>query len=498
MSAPPTGQPAPGSPTENYAPETAPGFDPSVPSPARMYDYYLGGKDNFPVDREAAELALSVVPFGREVARANRQFLARAVTFMAREGISQFIDLGTGLPTRPNVHEVARSIHPGARVLYVDNDPMVCAHARALLATNDGVAAIHRDIRAPQAILNDPVTRTVIDFTRPVGVLFVAVLHFLTDDDRPWEQVAAFRWRMASGSMLAVSHITSDGTPPEVQATIRDVYAEASAPAVFRTRPEIESFFGGLDLVEPGLVEVGAWRSLRPSPLAPLRFLGGVARIIPELRATMSPAPTPALDRFQRACMAVTPYSWPLSSSLELRALPGAVPCARLHAKHLAWEWGLTGVADTIELLVSELTTNSVQAVTGHDGQPSIRLRLLSDNTRVRIEVWDADPRPPAPKDPAADGMPDLEAESGRGLFLVAALSARWAWCATREPAGKVTWCELDIPRLESSSEIAGSAAQPRLPRRIPGALKVRPVAVMNDPDILRRLCDGLRNLDRS
>ena len=258
-----------------------PGFDPSVPNPARMYDYYLGGKDNFQADREAAEQALSVVPFGRDVARANRQFLARAVTFMAREGIGQFIDLGTGLPTRPNVHEVARSIQPDARVLYVDNDPMVCSHARALLATNDGVAAIHGDVRTPQAILNDPVTRALIDFTRPVGVLFVAVLHFLTDDDKPWEHVAAFRWRMATGSMLAVSHITSDGTPPGVQATIRDVYAEASAPAVFRTRPEIESFFGGLDLVEPGLVDVGAWRGLRPSPPAPLRFLGGVARIIP-------------------------------------------------------------------------------------------------------------------------------------------------------------------------------------------------------------------------
>jgi hypothetical protein len=245
-----------------------------------MYDYYLGGKDNFPADREAAEQALSVVPSGRDVARANRQFLVRAVTHMARSGISQFIDLGTGLPTRPNVHEVARSVHPDARVLYVDNDPMVCSHARALLATSDGVAAIQGDIRAPQAILDDPITRTLIDFTQPVGVLFVAVLHFLTDDDQPWEHVAAFRWRMASGSMLAVSHITSDGTPPRVQATIQDVYAEASAPAVFRTRQQIESFFGGLDLVEPGLVEVSTWRSLRPSAPAPLRFLGGVARVI--------------------------------------------------------------------------------------------------------------------------------------------------------------------------------------------------------------------------
>jgi hypothetical protein len=259
-----------------------PGFDPSVPSPARMYDYYLGGKDNFPADREAAEQALSVVPFGRQVAHANRQFLVNAVTFIARSGISQFIDLGTGLPTSPNVHEVARSIHPKARVLYVDNDPMVCSHARALLATNDGVAAIHGDIRTPQAILNDPLTRTTIDFTHPVGVLFVAVLHFLIDDDQPWEQVAAFRQRMTTCSMLAVSHITSDGTPPDVQATIQDVYAQASAPAVFRTRQEIESFFAGLDLVEPGLVEIGAWRSLRRSPPAPLRFLSGVARYIPD------------------------------------------------------------------------------------------------------------------------------------------------------------------------------------------------------------------------
>jgi S-adenosyl methyltransferase len=269
-------------PAEDYGGVAMPGFDPSVPSPARMYDYYLGGKDNFPADRQAAGLALSVVPFGREVARANRQFLVRAVQFMARDGIGQFIDLGTGLPTRPNVHEVARDIRPGARVLYVDNDPMACAHARALLATNDGVAAIRGDIRAPQAILDDPVTRGLIDFTRPVGVLFVAVLHFLTDQDRPQEQVAAFRWRMASGSMLAVSHITADGTPLDVQAAIRAVYADASAPAVFRTRQEIEAFFGGLDLAEPGLVEVGAWRSLRSSPPAPLRFLGGVATVTPD------------------------------------------------------------------------------------------------------------------------------------------------------------------------------------------------------------------------
>jgi hypothetical protein len=158
---------------------------------------------------------------------------------------------------------------------------------------------------------------------------------------------------------------------------------------------------------------------------------------------------------------------------------------------------GLTSITDTIELLVSELMTNAVQAMAGQDGQPTIRLRLLTDNTRVRIEVWDADPRPPVPKDPAAGGMPDLEAEGGRGLFLVSALSARWNWTPT-QPAGKVTWCELDIERLESSPEIDGSAAQPCLPKRIPGAVQVRSAAVMHDLDILRRLRDGLRNLGRS
>ena len=275
--------PAPDTAAEDYSGVAIPGFDPSVPNPARMYDYYLGGKDNFAADRDAAEQALSMVPHGQEVARANRQFLVRAVTLMVRSGIDQFIDLGTGIPTRPNVHEVARGIRPDARVLYVDNDPMVCAHAQALLAANrDGVAAIQGDIRSPQAILDDPITRSLIDFTRPVGVLFVAVLHFLTDEDQPWEQVAAFRWRMAAGSMLAISHITSDGTPLDVQATIRDVYAEASAPAVFRTRQEIKAFFDGLELVEPDLVDVGKWRSLRPSPPAPLHFVGGVARKLPD------------------------------------------------------------------------------------------------------------------------------------------------------------------------------------------------------------------------
>jgi anti-sigma regulatory factor (Ser/Thr protein kinase) len=209
----------------------------------------------------------------------------------------------------------------------------------------------------------------------------------------------------------------------------------------------------------------------------------------------VSTVPAPTLPPCTRAGIQLTP--WPLSSSLELGALPTAVPCARLHAKQLAWEWGLSSIAETIELLVSELTTNAVHAVAGQGGHPAIRLRLLSDSTRTRIEVWDANLQPPAPQDPSADGMPDLEAESGRGLFLVTVLSDRWDWASTQEPQGKTVWCELDTARLQPSPEIDEPSVQPRLPQRIPSPVQVRPAAVINDPDILRRLRDGLRNLDR-
>ncbi len=187
---------------------------------------------------------------------------------------------------------------------------------------------------------------------------------------------------------------------------------------------------------------------------------------------------------------------WLLRSSLELGALPTAVPCARLHARQLVWEWGLDGLAETAELLVSELATNAVQAMARQEDHTTVRLQLFGDNTRVRIEVWDADPRPPAPRNPGEDGIPDLEAEGGRGLFLVAALSACWDWYLTQEPAGKVVWCELEAERPELS-EVGGRrpVSQPLLPRRIPRQVQVRPVVVMNDPDILRRIRDGLRDL---
>jgi hypothetical protein len=258
-----------------------PGIDVSVPSPARIYDYYLGGKDNYPADREAAEKALSVVPHARQVAQANRKFLGRAVKYMARNGIEQFIDLGTGIPTSPSVHEVARSVVPRVRVAYVDNDPVVAVHNMALLADEgQGITSVRGDIRYPMDIIRNNAVSEIIDFGRPVGMLFAAVLHFVTDADHPYDAVAAFRDRMPSGSCVAISHITRDGTAPEVISAIERAYARASAPAVFRTRDEIGAFFGDYSLVKPGIVEVSDWRAngRRPAEPPALRFLGGVGR----------------------------------------------------------------------------------------------------------------------------------------------------------------------------------------------------------------------------
>lgn len=239
-----------------------------------MYDYYLGGKDNFEADRVAAEKAMSVVPDARNLAKSNREFLVRVVRAMTAMGISQFLDLGSGFPTPPNVHQAA----PGARVVYVDNDPVVVSHNRAL-QSGQGVVSVHGDIRNPQAILSDPAVTATIDFGQPVGVLLVAVLHFVTDADRPHDLLRAFRERMAPGSMLAISHLTSDGTPLTVIQTAQEAYAKATAPIVFRTADEIEALLGGMRLLEPGLVELSQWRpELRMTrAVTTLRWLGAVA-----------------------------------------------------------------------------------------------------------------------------------------------------------------------------------------------------------------------------
>jgi hypothetical protein len=253
-------------------------YDVRVPSPARMYDYYLGGKDNSLADREAADKALSVVPSGRALARANRDFLVRAVRCLAAQGIDQFIDVGTGIPTSPNVHEVAWSVNPGARVVYVDNDPLVIAHDRALLVDSADIAVVHGDIRQPREIMCDESVRGLIDFTRPVGVLLVAVLHFVTDEEYVHESVAVFRSSVPSGSYLVVSHITSDGSDPAAMRTIRDAYSDATAPAVFRAVDDIGKFFDGFELLQPGLADVAELRSGRKPEPAEIRFVGAVGR----------------------------------------------------------------------------------------------------------------------------------------------------------------------------------------------------------------------------
>jgi hypothetical protein len=250
----------------------------SIPNPARIYDYLLGGKDNFPADREAAERVIAAYPETRVLARANRRFLTRAVWFLADQGIRQYIDLGTGLPTPPNVHQVARQVRPDARVVYVDNDPVVTCHSRDLCTNDDGVTAIDGDIRDPQAILADPELRALIDLSKPVAILCVSVLHFIRDDESPREIVAALRWRMAPGSYLVISHAATDGADKRVLAEIRDVYEEATAPAVPRTAADIAGFFAGLNLIEPGLVHVSRWRPAERARATKIRILGGVGR----------------------------------------------------------------------------------------------------------------------------------------------------------------------------------------------------------------------------
>jgi O-methyltransferase involved in polyketide biosynthesis len=249
-----------------------------IPNPARMYDYYLGGKDHFPADRKAAEKVIAAYPRTRALALENRRFLERTVEFLARQGIRQFVDLGSGLPTWPNVHEVARSIQPDARVAYVDNDPVVTVHGRALCDGEDGATMIDGDIRRPQAILANPELTDLIDLSEPVAFLCVAVLHFITEDENPREIVAALRNRMAPGSYLVISHVSDDGVDRRVVDQITDVEAGATAPAVPRTESAIRDLFGGLDLAEPGLTNVVQWRCAIPGDTGDVHILGGVGR----------------------------------------------------------------------------------------------------------------------------------------------------------------------------------------------------------------------------
>jgi S-adenosyl methyltransferase len=257
-------------------------IDTTRPHPARMYDALLGGKDNYAVDRQAVRHVLRAAPEVRDSARANRAFLQRAVRFLVGEaGIRQIIDVGTGIPAAGNVHEVAGQTAPGTRVAYVDNDPIVHVHANALLTGTGTTSIVLGDLRDPEGILTHPKVRELIDFSRPVALLLVAILHFITDKENPARIIAAFRDALPAGSYLALSHATADFRPAVAQ-TAAAVYDQATSPVTLRSHAQIAAFFDGWELVEPGLVQVPLWRpdgrQPRPKELARIWVYGGVAR----------------------------------------------------------------------------------------------------------------------------------------------------------------------------------------------------------------------------
>jgi hypothetical protein len=249
---------------------------------ARVYDYWLGGSHNFLADRDVARAIAAAAPNAPAIAVAGRAFLGRAVRFLAAAGIRQFLDIGSGLPTQANVHEVAQQAAPGARVAYADIDPVVIAHSTALLAGNQNAAIIDASLRDPEKILADPATQALIDFSQPVGLLLVAVLHFIADADDPWRIVATLRGALAPGSYLVLAHGTSDGQPRVAQAVEKIYNRSVSADLHIRSRAEILRFFDGFDLVSPGLVYLPQWRPDSPAdvPGDPASFgnLAGVAR----------------------------------------------------------------------------------------------------------------------------------------------------------------------------------------------------------------------------
>lgn len=244
-------------------PQTPPGngIDTTMPNVARIYDYLLGGKDNFAADREAAKQLMVAIPDVAAIARDNRSFLGRVVRYLATHGgIRQFLDLGGGLPTQANVHELAQGVAPGARVVYVDNDPVVASHGRALLASGDQVGMVFGDLRDPASILRHPDVLRLLDLAQPVAVLCTSTLHFVADEAEPHAIIAEYRDRMAPGSYLAISHGTLEEDPGGEGGKAETVYRQASSQLHVRPLPQVRRFFDGFELVEPGLTWIAEWR----------------------------------------------------------------------------------------------------------------------------------------------------------------------------------------------------------------------------------------------
>ena len=259
-----------------------PEINTNVPQSARVYDYWLGGKDHFPADRAMGEAIAEALPTIRTQVRGQRAFLGRAVRYLARDaGMRQFLDVGTGIPSAGNVHDVAQAIAPESRVLYVDNDPIVMVHARALMAgTAEGtVAFILADLREPEAILGDPAVAKTLDLAQPVGLVLVGVMHHLRDGDDPAGVVATLVDALAPGSYLVLSQTTPD-FDPEAMRALAAASEQGGIPNVPRTLADTEPFFAGLELVEPGLVPLAAWRPDPGTDQDPygVYAYGGVAR----------------------------------------------------------------------------------------------------------------------------------------------------------------------------------------------------------------------------
>jgi SAM-dependent methyltransferase len=259
-----------------------PGVDTKRANVARVYDYLLGGSHNFLADQDVARAIVAVEPNARAGARANRAFLGRAVLFLAAAGVGQFLDIGSGIPTQGNVHEVTQQARPGSRVVYADVDQVAIAHSKALLAGNENAAIIDADLRDPEKILGDPAARRLIDFSQPTGLLLVMVLHFIADAEDPWRIVATLRDALAPGSYLVLAHATNEGRPAAAQATEAVYNRSVSTAAHVRSRADILRFFDGFEILDPGLVYIPQWRPDSPAdvPSDPSEFWGlvGVGR----------------------------------------------------------------------------------------------------------------------------------------------------------------------------------------------------------------------------
>lgn len=253
---------------------------------ARIYDYILGGKDHYPLDREAGDAALEGWPSLRTSMRANRAFMHRVSRYLATErGVTQFLDVGTGIPTSPNLHEVVQEVRPEARVVYVDNDPIVLAHARALLTSTPGgaTAYIHADLREPEEIIESEELRETLDLTKPIGFTLIAMLHFIEDEDEAHRVVRQMLEILPPGSYFALSTATGDFAPEGMRNVQREYRARGEAMNL-RTKPRVERFFDGLELVEPGVVQVHKWHpdALREMRVADedVAMYGGLARLV--------------------------------------------------------------------------------------------------------------------------------------------------------------------------------------------------------------------------